>query len=209
MKRFCIFFELILIINICFGQADTLKQKKNFILGVNFGTLVSPSSEGINYFAYLTIKNGRSLLAIGPVLGPKLILKNSNGGDLADGQHRINGFHISYQINPNEENKIFDLFFHYQFIFLEYKDRGSYSDPWVSYDYHAYRMDIENMIGYGFKAKFSRNLYLTQSFGFGLRYSDFKCVRSWNSDFVVKEFSPAFMVNLSIGYKFERKKRKQ
>lgn len=202
MKRtLIIIISLILISNHTFGQ-DSIKTKK-LEFGICIGSNVSYATHGLNYFGYITIEKGGSLFAIGPVVGPKLKITRMRGNEphYRTGEYRINGFHVLYQINPNPEGKIFDLFFQYEFNFLYYKDRGyEYDDPLLKGAYKAHDIYIENNVNYGFRLKIMKNINLNQSIGIGYLY-----YRSWINELNIDGYSGlGINAKLAINYKFLR-----
>ncbi len=158
---------------ICYGQQDST-ENKTAKFGISLGSNVTPTTNGLNFFVYLTLEKGKSFYALGPVIGPKLKIRTDNyygTPTVTTGKYAINGFHALYQINPNPIAKVFNLFFQYEFDFLYYQDEGQdFYDPQINGAYKAYELWLENYVGYGFKLNFSRILSLTQSVGIGYIY---------------------------------------
>lgn len=196
-----------------FGQKDTTgTTPEKIVWGTSIGTLYSIASYSLNYFAYGTLDKGKSFFALGPVLGPKLYFNDGAPHYPQSGEYRLNGFHCVYQINPNPERKRFDFYFQYQFIFLYYQTEGNNYDfvngAIVTYPYNAYLSAVENFIGYGFKVKFLKSFFLTQSISIGLNrehtlidhdnpnFHDYDYGYSWQPD---------FMINAGLGFNFNKK----
>lgn len=174
MKLQKILFVIFLILsNTCYGQQDST-QNKATKFGISLGSNATLTTNGLNYFMYLTLEKGKSFYAVGPVIGLKLLIRtDSYYGEptITTGKYAINGFHALYQINPNPAAKVFNLFFQYEFDFLYYQDEGQdFNDPQINGSYKAYELWLENYIGYGFRLNFSRTISLTQSIGIGYIY---------------------------------------
>ena len=196
----------------CAGQSDTT-IKKIYNFGIGIGTSVSPATHGLNYSADVTVEKGKSFIAAGLIIGPKLIIRpyfppgsNFNAGP--NGLNRINGFHTLYQFNPNPKGQRFDFFFQYEFIYLLYQDQGQYSDYNNStsqitvVNYQSNVLYLENYIGYGFKVKFLKHFSLTQSFGIGHLYY----LSKMNNDIIYgPTYSFSGNVKLTLNYNFDKK----
>ncbi|MFA6261745.1 MAG: hypothetical protein WC760_09765 [Bacteroidia bacterium] len=183
------------------GQMDSSGNKK-LVFGYSIGTNVSQATYGLNLFAYVTVEKGKSLFAIGPVLGQKMeIVRWGLRRPFANKGYTINGFHVMYQISPNPEGKRFDLFFHYEFDFLYFQDMGyDYTDHAINGAYNSHISSIENYVGYGLKIKISKNLYLNHSIGIGYLYAN-----SWINEINFDGYSGLSLnTKLALNYRFRR-----
>lgn len=186
-----------------FLQADTMASKK-IILGINTGSLISGGSGGLNFYAYFTLEKGKSLFAVGPVIGPEFKIALF-GGSPVHGTYGLNGFHTIYQINPNNKAKRFDFFFQYDFFYLYHTYKGIETYPYNKGAYNSYQINIENYIGYGFKVKFFKNFYLNQSIGTGAIYTSYTLDYENFQGQTNRAFEPSLIIKIGLGYKFDYK----
>ena len=160
---------LIIFVNSGRSEIDTLKSQRNKLrYGINLGSVISQSTNGIGYYVNLQVEKGLNLFSCGPLFSDRsLVCGDQLSGYWNRDKYLINGLEALYQIRANSEPKNLDFFFFSQFIFLNYKDqKANYYSP-------AYSTGIERGIetiryktfeggvGYGIKINFLRHFYLT------------------------------------------------
>lgn len=192
-------------------QTDSFDPKKSRLrVGINIGTLPSYQWEGLDFFTQFTIDKGKNFLAIGPVIGLKLIMKNLYYDHVSE-QYGLTGLYFVYQRNTKLSGDKFDFYFQNEFMFHHYTDKGNYltwlgsNTPIVRY-YESEQTYIEDYIGCGVKIKFLKNFYLDQSFGIGIKYNtaviEYEDPAFNKSD---KLTHPSATLKMALGYTFGNK----
>ena len=196
----------------CYSQKDTSQSiNKKIIWGANIGTILSYNGYGPNRHIYFTAEKRKSLITIGPVWGPQLQIRPTNINPKGNRVWQLNGIHLAYQFHPKPKAKTFEFFFQYQFIFLQYIDRDT--DEYIRINnnqgekYKSTLRSFGNIFGIGYKIKFLKNFYLTQTAGIGIIYESMKVDYETYSDYNTYSYYPDVMTNIALGCTFNFKKK--
>ena len=159
------------------GQ-DSLKKLQ---IGLDFGIGKNAIGRG-NIYPSITLSKGNHVIFGGPAF--------IFGMDYNPYPPSY-GVQAGYQFFPNGRNKRFNLFFEYDFNYVKanfiYKYAPKYSSSLVEADIELKSLD--NYLGFGFRLKIYKGLYLKTNVGAGLIYYGEKIVMKYNDGTVhVEEY---------------------
>ena len=201
MKKYIVFLILLYSLN---GFAQNIEEaEKPQSLGTQTSMLLISGIGVPNYSLHFTIDTKKNFFSIGPLISRNLDLSSSYyyGSGVKNG-YTLNGFILQYRHYPNSKAKVFDFFFHNQFIFQYFKDKGE--DGLMYYGLDSYKSQLintGNFIGYGFDVKFLKHFYVSQSVSAGIFYYNLTQDYENIDDIVDKYHSPGFIINFGIGYR--------
>ena len=154
----------------------------------------------LNYSPQLSYTYKNFTGKIGPIYGPSEItwwIPNLQR------EKKVNGGVFTLQVNPNKENKYFDLFFVYNFSALCY-NTDSFPPSNYHFNFPKTLRVIDNTLGYGFNFKFLKNFYLTSSVAIGIAYE--KTTYVDDGTYIYK--GGMYNFTAGLGYNFKIKKGK-
>lgn len=202
----------------CFAQSDTIKKHKT-IYGVSSGVIAGWGIRNANY-THFTMQKGQSFFSIGPVVGNKKNLQYpKHDFYFHDNSLALTGVNAVYQLYPHPEKKVFQSYFMNELFFRYYSDKGRtqfiytnngydvYLPAAINYNFH--QSIIGAYLGWGFRANFLKNFYLSSNAVVGLSY--LTTVQNYENDSYNDKFD-YFDYNLflkaGLGYKFDSSNKK-
>lgn len=190
-------------------------QKKNFRFGMNLSNNYSSFSD-YNITPAITYSSQRHFFSLGPkVFEPNYYFIKKYG------------FDTYYKFYTDTSSNYFDLYF---FSFAEIMvDKQDYAFRTFEYyngqfyeahsDYYSEKKWFFNMtIGYGLDVNLSDNFYINSNFGLGLYHDETMYIPIANVDpgyekitkySISNNLSFSYILNIGLGYKFERKNDKK
>jgi hypothetical protein len=178
MKKIIIIFIVSSLSNILIAQ-DTIRT---FQLGVN-GYISYNGIGRANINPSVVTNYGKHTVFMGVLLVDKVDVLQKG---------YLPGLQLGYQFYPNGKEKIFDLFFEYDFDLLKVKMKNDTptSLSFNQNDYYAMEtlevFNIEQYLGYGFNIQFLNHFYFTTTAGIGCGWYQRQFIYNCDNGEVIK-----------------------
>ncbi|MCB9195004.1 MAG: hypothetical protein H6598_02155 [Flavobacteriales bacterium] len=200
MKNF-LFILLSLSVTSIFSQNDSTDLHK-IRLGGNVGPYFSLASYSLCIAPDFTLEKGKSIFAIGPILGRKIYDNPGIAPRTIKHTLMTHGVHFSYTIFPNPRNTTFNLYFQYELAYFYYDiDIDTTHEFGYSILYKYINQYLENTVGFGYRINFLKRFYFNQGVSVGgVLIREKSYYTQYNSE-PNKYILPTLMARLGIGFR--------